>query len=873
MLLKKIGKKILQVILVIIALIVITFAVLFIHHHATKKTAEQYLPSDARAYITIDSLHDLYDDIIDLKALEIVFAQEELNNLFYSVIDFKNADYSSTPLFKEILDLKTFIILQENYSPALIIDPGLKGIATRHIPKLLNRIKHEDIEISTSIVEGKVVYTLTVKGETSYYFIIEENLILLSLKKDDLGKLIKASKTGEGLATRDKLKELKTTKVKNSILNLFLDTNSVLGNISEEGSSTEKLLSMVEFPSLTALSLALTNESVSIKATTDITTNEPLLSNFLGYKASPLGVINNLPDTTNVYTSVNFKSFKELYAIVSTLQDGFVLEEYDSLIKGLSGLSSDDILFSWTGSEAGLFTIETAPEPVLFLEIAQEKELDNVLESLDASLVLNVIDSLVIDDVRINQFKLPGLLEAGMSLANKSSVLPYFIKYKNYLYLSMNPETLAQMVKKDRDGELLIKEKTYKSITQKTPKNANFFFYYDLNSTLPRFLAEDTLLTKLVKEYEKGVISLFYTKDKVTLNLSAESSQSKRTTLYPGYPKDTDGIKSPVIISDITGKDSKELIYLNNKNNLIISDITNNQLSSTSIGQDAYITLLPDRKLLINDKDGVLYKLNGDGDLVDPFPQFTEAKNSFSPLLTGNGMLLYSSLKKELQHYNNKGVLIGSIPVTKEVFMQPLLDDERLYFYPKSLFGNILCTDLKGEAIPGWPQSTMAISFTTPFKAGKNIGFLTQKGDLFMWDKNGNSINGFPVKLPGIYYSTPVLLDSKGTMICAINKDGLLTVINSRGEVETTREFDKVAGKDTRLKSVELEDFKSPLVFIYGSSNYILAINDNLQILPGFPVKGYTEPSFSDINNDKLTEMITAGYDKKLYIYTLRSKS
>lgn len=871
MLLKKIGKKILQVILSIIALLVIAFLVLLIHHQVTKKAPEQYLPSDAKAYIAIDSLHDLYNDIIDLKALEIVFAQEKLNNLFYSVIDFKNADYSSTPLFKEILDLKTYIVLQENYSPALIIDPGLKGIATRHIPSFLNSIKHEDIEISTSILEGNVVYTLTVKAETSYYFIIEENLVLLALEKSDLVKMIKASKTGEGLATRDKLKKLKTTKVKDSILNLFLDTNSVLENVAEEGSSTEKLLSMVDFPSLTALSLALTNESVNIKAATDITTEEPLLTNFLGHKASPLGVINTLPDTTNIYTSVNFKSFKELYAIISTLQDGFVLEEYDSLIKGLSGLSSDDILFSWTGSEAGLFTIETAPEPVLFLEIAKEKELDRVLESLDSSLVLNVIDTLVIDDVRINQFKLPGLLEAGMSLANKSSVLPYFIKYKDYLYLSMNPEILAQMVKKDREGELLIKEKTYKSITQKTPKNANFFFYYDLNSTLPRFLAEDTLLTKLVKEYEKGVISLFYTQERVTLNLSAESSQSKRTTLYPGYPKDTNGIKSPVYITDITGKDSKELVYIDNKKNLVISDITNNQLSSTSIGQEAFITLLPNKKILVNDVDGVLYKVDGDGELVDPFPQFTEAKDSFPPLITRKGFILYSSLKKELQHYNHQGVIINSIPVTKEVFRQPLLIEDRIYFYPKSLFGNILCTNLEGETVKGWPQSTMAISFTTPFKAGKNIGFLTQKGDLFLWDKNGNIVNGFPVELPGVYYSTPIVIDDKGSLICVINKDGVLSVIDNKGEIKSTREFDQINSKDIRLKSVVLDDFKSPLIFIYGGSNYILAINDKLQILPGFPVKGYTEPSFSDINNDKLTEMITAGYDKKLYIYTLRS--
>ncbi len=871
MTLKTIGKKLLKIILIIVILLFLVCLAFFIHHQITKESVDDYLPMDAQAYIQIDSLKELYNDIIDLKALEIIFTQEKLSDFFYSIIDFKNTEYSKSYLFQEALNLKTYIILQNELSPSLIIDPGLKGIVTRHIPLVLNRLKHEDIQISTSVLEDDTVYGVTYKGDQNYYIVIKENLILISVEKDDLVPLLKAKKSGESIITRNKLKKIDSSKVKNSILNLFVDTDSFLADMAEAGSSTEKLLSMIDFPSLASLSIALTNESVNLKISTEIVPNTDMIKDFLGHKASPLGVISTLPDTTNIYTSVNFKSFKDLYGIISTLQDDFIIEDYDGLIKLISGLSSDDILFSWTGSDAGLFTIETAPEPVLFIKIAKEKELDHVLESLNSSLVLNVDDILVIDNIRISQFKFPDLIKAGMNIAKKPSTLPYFIKYKDYMFLSMNPETLAQMVQKERDGELLIKEKTYKSITEKTPKNANFFFYYDLNSTLPRFITKSSLLTELLKEYEKGVISLFYTEEQITLNLSAESSNSKRTTLFPGYPKKTNGIKSPIIVSDITGKDSKELIYLNNKNELTINDISNSLLYKLSIGKDASLTLLPDKELLVNDVEGVLYKVDGEGEIIQPFPQFTEAKDSFPPVLTSKGMILYSSINNEIQQYDKSGSIKNVIPVSKTVFSQPLLMGNKLYYYPKSLLGNIYCTSLSGDEIEGWPQSTLGISFSTPFKVDNNIGFLTQKGDLFLWNNKGEIIEGFPVKLDGVFYSTPVVIDKSNPEIAVISQEGFLYLINTKGEIMVSREFDKMTGKDIKLTIADIKDFKSPIIFMYGGSNYMIAVNDKLQILPGFPINGYTKPAFSDINNDGFTEVISAGYDKKLYIYTLRN--
>jgi hypothetical protein len=115
-----------------------------------------------------------------------------------------------------------------------------------------------------------------------------------------------------------------------------------------------------------------------------------------------------------------------------------------------------------------------------------------------------------------------------------------------------------------------------------------------------------------------------------------------------------------------------------------------------------------------------------------------------------------------------------------------------------------------------------------------------------------------------------VVLNDRNPLIALISSEGLLSLVNDKGEVVASRQFDKLNSKDTKLALAQINESESPLIFIYGGSNYMTAVNDNLQILSGFPINGYTKPSFSDINNDGSVEVISAGYDKKFYIYTLR---
>lgn len=869
---KKIGKRLLQILVILLITVVVLLLSLGIFHQITRESGDDYLPGGAQAYIEIDSFRDFYNDVIDLKALEIVLSHDDWSNFFQTVLDFKNNQYSQSFIFQQLLNLRTTIVLHDDFSPSLIIDPRLKGMFTRFIPLFMKNMRNDQLAVTISTVQGETMYTLTYKDEARYYLIFKKNLILLALNQENLMSLIAAGQSGQGSVTRHDLEQIEKVSVKKSILDMHLKTNGLFSGFSENESTFGKIFTLADFPSYTSVSLALSNREINIKASAEIQPKTEIFRGFLAHDASPLGVIKILPDSTNVYSSVNFKSFGDLYEILSTLDGEYVLEDYDGLLKFLSGMTSEEILFSWTGSEAGFFSIETAPEPVIYIKVGDNDKLTEVLTSIDKSVVLNTTDTLIINEVRINQFEYTPLVRAGMTLAKKSLELPYFIQFKGYLFLSMNPESLAQMVQKERLGELLLKEKTYKSITARIPRNANFFFFYDLNSAIPRFIAENPLLSQLLQEYEKGVVSLFYTENKITFNLSAEPSGSLRTTLFPGYPQKVNGVSSQVFAADVQGGDSVELIYLTKDNDLHINDLTNNPLAQHHFDHKGCLSLMPGNDLFYNDREGGLFKITGEGQVEAPYPQFTEAKDSFPPVFSERGMILYSSSAGEIQYYSYSGILQKSIPVEKTVFSTPLLFENKLYYYPKSLMGTVYSSTLSGEQVEGWPQDTMGISFSTPFHFEDSIGFLTQMGNLFLWDTEGGIKEGFPIKLNGVYYATPVSFHGTKNLMALISSDGLVSLVDENGNIETSRYFENLTGKDLQITSYKPEDSKEDLLFLYGGSNYITAVNLNLQILEGFPVKGFTKPSFFDINRDGSVEFITAGYDNKLYIYTLRNE-
>ena len=58
-------------------------------------------------------------------------------------------------------------------------------------------------------------------------------------------------------------------------------------------------------------------------------------------------------------------------------------------------------------------------------------------------------------------------------------------------------------------------------------------------------------------------------------------------------------------------------------------------------------------------------------------------------------------------------------------------------------------------------------------------------------------------------------------------------------------------------------------IFVCGDGNMIYGFKNNLNMLEGFPISGYGNVVFMDVNGDNKKDCITLSLDNKLYAYKI----
>lgn len=860
-------RKTLIILLIIITLPILTLG---IFHFMTRQDAREYLPSQGGIYVEAESVKELYDSVIDLEAMEIVLA--DMGGVYHSVMEFKSSEFAQGWLFSYLLQMEAWLTLLPEDSPVIIIDPGIKSYAVRLLPLIQRIAPIEDLTLSNKEYMGNSFMEITIK-EDVWYLAMEHNILLLGNSVENLHKALMAKEENTGIQVYKELSGLKKKSEKDPTLSLFLRTSDITEGLRGSDPLTDTLLDKIEFPSLSYVSFSFLKENISIQANTPLKALDDVLENFLSYDASPLGVIGYLPDNANIYTSVNFSSFKDLYNLFLSVQGAEgedVLRAYNTLISLLLRVSSEDLLFNWTGSEAGLYSVATSSEPIMFVKVKDNKKLNSILDSLNSSMILEIDESLVLDGVRVNKMKLNPLAQRLAGLAAGRIELPYYVIMGDYLFLSLDPEALARSGNKWKEGELLLNDDTYKKITREFPKNANLFFYYDLNTSIPRFLSGDTLVNRLIKQYEKGVISLYYTADEVKINLSARGEKSRDTALFPGYPKKIpEEVSSPLFNLSFNKGGLDNLLYLTNDNNLVLTDINTTELARISMPSDSMIVPVEGEEFFfVVEKNGTIHKLNKELEDISPFPVITDCKGTFPPVAKEGNLYLYSFKSRVIRVFDYNGNET-SIEAPKRIIASPAVKDGNIYFYPKSLTGTVYALNRDGKALENWPKIAGGVSFNGPVITEEGyVLFLTQKGILSLWSPDGEEKQ---IELGGVYYAAPVIFkEGRKERIAVISLDGRLTTLSQKGDILTEKQIFSRQSREYRLTSEDFNSDGNEELFVYGGSNYIYGCNSDIELIEGFPVKGSYKPVFADMNSDGIKELLSTSYDNSIYAYKIK---
>ena len=887
-------KSLLKFLIIFILVVVGALGALYLYYRLTKIDERKYIPSEFMGYIKIDSIEKVYSNLIDLRAVDVVLTNKEYYSIYKTILDFRSSNLSKNFLLKSLINMKANIILDKETSFSILVDLGFKSILLKILPLAQSIIgKTDKYSLESVKKDGYIIYKLELYASKQvYYFSIKNNLLLFSFFEKNLDKIYESAANNGVIYNNDNYYYVSNQIRKDGIAELYIDTDALFDTYKNGSEELSKIFDKFKLVDISAASLKISNEELFLQTFTQSSTEVELIKRFLDYSPGPASVAKYLPEDTNVYASMNFKSFEEFYKVFLTLQEGKyddTVEKINSASKALLQMNINEILFSWIGSEVGLFTSSVSNAPSIFLKIKDKERLLNVLKKLSDTIFFDASSQIEFEGVTLNKIGIPDFIQAVLSLFVKGFDAPYYLIKEDFIFFSMDMASLSNLENRFKSDKTLIFEKVYKNVSSKIEKNGNIFAYFNLGISIPKILQSDDMISKLIRLYEKGALSLNINGDRIKIDFAARGINEIKTRAFPGFPKYVkEGIATDIICKDITGSKLPEIIYINKENKIVIADLNNQPIFDSPQKIDDEINSNPIILDFNNDgkfeiayasTKGKLYLYNSVLELEHNYPLDLTVDNSFSPILYENKFLGFDK--------NEKKLYLAGIDGAKNYidfeFKSPLLSAPVFYkkyasLYPKSFSGTVYLTDGNFNILKGWPREGGGIGFGSPVitdidRAGDiEVVYLSQSGILNVWDKEGERYVESPFKLDGVYYTQPVIGDVTGDKkadICALSKDGVITILSHNGDVLLSKKIKEADGKERKLLLFDADSNGKSEIFIYGDKNSVIALGGVGELLPGFPVAGSGKPCFADFNSDGVFEMAVGSYDNNIYVYSI----
>lgn len=879
-----IAKKILKIFIIVLLVPILVSAGLFINYLFTREKPEDVLASDFIMYLEIRSMGDIYENFMDLKAIEVFLTGQQKNDIFLALNNFKSGSLARHPFFKGILDIEAHLQILDNGKPVIVLNPGIRSIVTRLLPLINTFYKMPELNLNILQRNGKQVYEYPLNDKSSVYLYFHKNLIFISTDPETVLSLPQHKKDDKNLASLGKISRIKNKVREKGFLTCYLQMSKLMPFLLGEDSKEWQFINkQVVFPYLSVLTLDLSNEQLSLSFYSDLEYRSGFLMDALEkWKSGKLEASRYLPAETTVFTAYRFTSFLDIYSLFLSLQDGAydeILAKAEKAGKALFDMGLEEIL-SWIGSEVGAFYLNRSTKPVLFMEIADKDRLDSFIRKLTASIFLKQEkDVLMNDEIVISQIGFPAFIQGIINHFVKGIEEPYYLVIDDYLFLSMDPEALYTVAKSVKDNTVITETENYQSITDSFPSEASIFLYFDLSKDMPGFLLRQPQIMSFMDYYQKGLVTFQITDKKIHLELSAVPIGEKKSGLYPGYPVHLVGDTKDDIVLVGRRNALPSIAYISNDNILRIADLSGKVKNETEVSGKSLL-LAPENENTYSD---MLYVLDNDEQLagydlnLDKMMTYEGVSNkTFKPVFYRN-KLVYFRLDERTLHFldlQSEDDSIFPFRMLKPVHVAPSFSDTAMAVYPKDIAGTVYLLNTDGDVFPGWPVNGGGISACGPvlYLQGEelNVIFLTQSGVLNVWDRSGKTVEGFPLDLGEVHYTSPVVFkNDKNLYIAAVSEKGRARIITSEGRILSENVFTGLGGKDIKITVFDSDNNGLDELYFYGSRDFIIRTDGFLAQSPGFPVNGYTRPLFIDLDGDGKKEMASVGLDNQLYLYTL----
>lgn len=715
------------------------------------------------------------------------------------------------------------------------------------------------------------IYYFTFKNEgANFYLGVKKNLVLFSQTKSLIETSLRST-FGDSAFT-GKVETL--SKKDSNPLKVMINARKLLSDMSKDNPEQEfyPIMEHLVSPSeLSVLTFDIKDSSLSVSAflPTDTSIEDPSYAKLMELfktEVSVPAVLSRLSSSVQYYTVLNAAPLKSLKdAFFPILPDG---KKYDSLWKNANDVTKsllnntlDDLVFSWTGKEFCVFGLEGFAQPVFALKISDEAKRLDVFDKLSSSFVVKDDTSLILNGVRLPRLVFPDYIQNLLKAFGKSMKGVYYMVSNGFIYFSESPEPLSSVFNSSSQDRIS-KNMNWKSVSE--GDNASLLsLFYDLERSIPFFLKQKSQVSDILSMYSIGRFDIRLSDGVFDLSLNASGKRFSSRSDIPGFPVALSGEVSGNLLSS-NGKD-KVLYWVENEKIVKSFSIKSGKTDKFEVSGDCWVSPSLHSKangVWVLTKDGEVFLLDENLSVQPSFPVYLDYHPSAEPASSSEGLVIPLS-NGNLCYVSPDGSIEEVIlNLTGQIKSKPFVSGKTVLVYEKGFIGKI--HKIEGKNVSSdEPLSVSGVSYGSPvmFKKGKNeyISMITQSGNLYIWE-NGKVKQNFPIKLPGVFFSNVVW---NGNYLYAISDTAQVFRISDDGTFLTVV-IPSASSKEGFLSVAQLEKGNGLDIFASLDGNVLYGFNENLELLPQFPVPGWKNPVLTDVNGDGKTDVICLTADDKL---------
>jgi len=877
-----------KVILIIVCVTAAVCAIWIVFSLAGRVDAAEVIPNHAVVRISIPNLIRVIDGIMEHETMHEISSVPALSGAAPAINLLHDTQVHKKKFFRNLLHGRLEAAVLPSHSEKMIF-------AAAYDLKLFSPAM-KFFRAASAFLKIPGLYYVRAGGNSRFEYRMEKDMTLFI---GSYRNLLFVSNTLDVFESRSADYSILFNYIKPEAYDASLLVSSEYINNLFSGQDTgiATILENIKIDSIAEAGILITSRKFEFDLKTHLSSGQSSLKRLLEQRSRSPYMTENIPSSARYATVLSAGTLQELYqsAIVfsgSDLENTFIAA--DSASRSLLGLSINDILFSWSGKEFAVFGMEGRSHPVFAVQIADERNRQDVFEKAFRSIFPNEDIRLNSDGARMTRIVVPEFLQNLLRRWNIFIPSPYYAIHGDILLLNESADTLLSVLREMQGYNVLPKTSEWQAVAGGKPAASAFSLYYSLDLSVPFFLRRNTALSAFLSLYRQGLVRLSFNSGLASLSFSLVPGSGNGVTLVSGYPLDIGGNPSSHVYA--AGKGANARLFFASGSSAFSVSIADNSIyelerqgtqwviSAEGIGKadDAYAWIVSDR--------GRVTLADGNMKAAEGFPVVTGLRISSAPQVF-NGKVYLCDEEGKIHTINEKGVktawrtsFISAVRSPPSFLSVQSGRVTRNYaaVYPKSFFGEIwlLDADSGGDALAGWPApisvyESSAVGFGSPILFAHNgsvyAAFVCQTGELVIYDENGYMVKPFPADLGGSFYLQPVF---DGEYLWLVSAEGTLYRVSMQGELLSQNIPGFSVKEEGHIAVFDCDNDRIPEIFITGDGSALYAFTRNFRSLEGFPLPAWGKPLFvearSPLTNRRKAEIFGMGADRRLYRWQFR---